>query len=400
MKVPVVFPFFAHYREGVAEQLCRNQEHSLQYELISGRTANQASIKLLDEERAQCPISQNRLGWKFVKNFWLGKAFLWQSKVWRLPFKHRHGVIIFMGVSYYFSTMIAMVISKITKTRVLLWTHGYLDNDKSLKNLYRRFFYSLADGFLLYGNRAKDIMIEKGFDPDSLYVIYNSLPYARQKKIRDNIKQSDADKLTKDIFPNQHPILLWSGRLIEGKKIPMLFSAVAELKGKGNPVNLLLIGDGPMREKFINKSRDLNIEDYCHFYGPCYDEEKLAGLFTGSDLCVSPGPIGLMGMHSLTYGLPVLTNNTYNKQKPEVEAIIDGKTGAFFQEDNLNDLVKQIIKCLNTICHDQENTRQNCHLVIDKYYNPIRMVAEINQAVLEQPPSTDKPTNIFEAEKS
>ena len=45
----------------------------------------------------------------------------------------------------------------------------------------------------------------------------------------------------------------------------------------------------------------------CHFQGAVFDESN-SELIYHSDLCVSPGNVGLTAIHSLTYGVPVATH--------------------------------------------------------------------------------------------
>jgi glycosyltransferase involved in cell wall biosynthesis len=129
-------------------------------------------------------------------------------------------------------------------------------------------------------------------------------------------------------------------------------------------------------------SKELNAEDVVWFYGACYDEEKLAELLYNADLCVSPGNVGLTAMHSMVYGLPVLTHNKFEWQMPEFEAIIEGKTGSFFEYDNLKSLETSISGFFKNVT-DRETIRKNCFAVIDSKFNPhiqlnvIRNVLEI-----------------------
>ncbi len=377
------------------EELCRNTDGNIDYEIISGHKPNSSSILLIDEKKAEIPIAKGGLRWRFTKNRWLGKAFLWQSKVWRLPFQYHRGPMIFMGVSYYISTLLAMIIAKFTRTRVLLWTHGYRSAKGGLRNFYRTFFYRLADGFLLFGNRGREIMIMHGFRPESLYVVYNSLPYRKQLEARSKVDIRQAIINARKLFDNPAPVLIWSGRLVKGKKIEFLIKALGEMNKYGKPANLILIGDGPLRPRLEKMVAEHNIENLCRFHGACYDEEQLAQLFMGSDLCVSTGPIGLLAIHAMGYGLPVLTNDDFNSQGPEAEAIVEGETGAFFKDGDLGDFIAKIKQCLDSLCRDRQTARQKCQLVIDNYYSPARMTREINRAVLGLPPSTDKPADLF-----
>ena len=78
------------------------------------------------------------------------------------------------------------------------------------------------------------------------------------------------------------------------------------------------------------------------FYGKSYNTEEIGQLIYNSDLCVSPGNIGLTAIHCLSYGTPVASHSNYKNQMPEVEAIIDGENGFLFEENDHVDLANKI----------------------------------------------------------
>ncbi|MCK7575648.1 MAG: hypothetical protein MZV65_06990 [Chromatiales bacterium] len=83
------------------------------------------------------------------------KVILFQPGIIALAFSKRYQCIIFLGSVYHITTWIAAITAKISGKRVLMWTHGYLKEELGLKGYIREIFYRLADGLLLYGNRAK-----------------------------------------------------------------------------------------------------------------------------------------------------------------------------------------------------------------------------------------------------
>ena len=99
-----------------------------------------------------------------------------------------------------------------------------------------------------------------------------------------------------------------------------------------------------------------------------------------SNLMVSPGNVGLNCIHSLAYGVPVLTHNNFVYQNPEVEAIVDGETGFFYEYDNFDDMILILKKCINGN-HDKKKISLKCQKMIVKLYNPKNQAACIANAV-------------------
>lgn len=107
-------------------------------------------------------------------------------------------------------------------------------------------------------------------------------------------------------------------------------------------------------------------------------------MFYNADVCVSPGNVGLTAIHSLTYGCPVITHNNFPFQGPEFESIIQGKTGDFFQENDVNSLADTIQKWLSQNLHSREAIRQFAYQTIDTKWNLYYQMNILKQVFLKQ----------------
>ena len=73
-------------------------------------------------------------------------------------------------------------------------------------------------------------------------------------------------------------------------------------------------------------------------------------------------------MHSLVYGTPILTRqNTAYEHGPEVEAVIEGKTGRYFRDNDVDDLVDKMEAMLYPVTC-REAMSEACKKMIDTYY--------------------------------
>ena len=101
-----------------------------------------------------------------------------------------------------------------------------------------------------------------------------------------------------------------------------------------------------------------------------------------SDLCVMPGGIGLSCIHSLVYGTPVITHSNMDYQKPEVEAIVQGLSGDYFEMGNFQDLISTIQNWLNNGLSRHE-IRRNCQSVIERFYTPTYQKHVIDKSIVD-----------------
>lgn len=302
--------------------------------------------------------------------------FYWQSGSVGLIFK-QYSVYVIIGEPFCLSTWLLLLLSKFFNKNIILWTHGWYGNETRLKGFVKKVFYGFADQLFLYGNYAKGLMINEGFKPDKLTCVYNSMDYQTQLMVRNSLKISS---VYNDFFKNDFPVIIFVGRLLKSKKIDFLIQAVAELNSTDLQINLVVVGDnveGFNLSKIIN---DYKIQDKIWMYGPCFDENVLGDLFYNADICVSPGGIGLTAIHSLMYGTPVITHDNFGEQGPEFEAIDEGVSGAFFKEDNIEDMKSKIREWVKN--HPRSNqTKIDKYRVVDEKYNPYSQIKIIKSYI-------------------
>ena len=185
-------------------------------------------------------------------------------------------------------------------------------------------------------------------------------------------------------FGNKHPVLLFIGRLEANKRIDQLLHSLVRMNKQGRAVNLVLVGDGSEQEALRELAQRLGVAEQVWFYGPSYAEPEIGQLLYNADLCVSPGNVGLTAMHAMMYGLPVASHRDFTRQGPEVEAIIEGKTGFLFTPDSLDDLTESILSWLERYALQsvqREEVRANCYQIIDAKYNPSHQLQVLRKAL-------------------
>jgi glycosyltransferase involved in cell wall biosynthesis len=319
---------------------------------------------------------------KELKTFFF-KKFSWRKGLVSLAFKKEYNHFIVTWEPLNLSLWIFLISCFILNKKVYSWQHGIQRKSISKKYLIlEKLGANLQKGIFLYGDFARQNMIKLGFSKDKLHLIYNSLDYNQSKKYRE-VKFNTS--IYKDYFNSDLPVLLFIGRLTKVKKIHYILEAQKRLKKeKRGEFNLIIIGDGVERDninEFINKN---NLNNSVWMHGELYDEKSIAEFLSLADLCVSPGNVGLTAMHALSYGLPVITNNNFETQMPEFEAIEEGITGSFFEEDNIESLTKVVSLWLksNSTKEKREQIKKECYKVIDLKYNPIKQVEILKEIII------------------
>lgn len=341
-----------------------------------------SGIITIDINESKFVNRKGKLNWFFLKNIFIKNILVYQTGIISKCLKTNYDAYILYGEMHNFSNWIAALICKIRNKPVLFWGHGIYGNEKYIKKIIRRLYYKIADYHLVYGNRSRNLMIESGFSPDKIYTVYNSLDFCTHKKLYEERKQNDLRKLKKELFPDQSdlPVIIFIGRLTKEKKISYLLEAVLLSKKKGNSYNCLIVGDGHELDNLRLLSKSMEISDSVCFYGPSYNENINAKFIMLAECCVSPGNIGLTAIHSLSLGTPVITHQNMFNQGPEAEAVIQGKTGLFFEENDVYSLSGVID---NLILNRMKlSMAANCIEQVKEFWNPMKQTAIFDKAVM------------------
>lgn len=363
---------FPKYRKNIWDKLLNQKEFDLKI-FFDNRPLNGIYSQSPDE----LPHHKHKL--LDLKNYSAFGVIYWQSKVIKECILSSFDKVIFLGEMNIISTWIACLVCKLKNKEIIFWTHGLYGNEGKIKSWFRGLFYKLADKFFIYENSAKDKMVKKGFEREIIHVIYNSLDFELQLQIFNQLEKKNQSTKLK-LFRNNLPILFFIGRLTSKKKIDQLIQA-SILLNKINPsFNLLIIGSGPAQKKLEKLAYPILKEGLCYFHEAVFDEIKIAELIYNSDLCVSPGNVGLTAIHSMSYGIPVATHDNFKNQMPEAEAIEPFENGIFFNEDDIEDIAFKI-KLWFSKYHGIKSKKE-LRSKIDKIYNPNRQI-EVFKKVLD-----------------
>ena len=353
-KVCFLLNFASHYRTPIFQII----DKKIDCDFYFGDTTR-TSIKKMDYSL----LSNFNGEFKFIP---IIGNFNWLKGTLSVLFK-KYDVYILTGEAYCLSNWIILLYFFFKKEKVYLWTHGWYGKENGVSKLLKKAFFCLSDGLLLYGDYAREIMIDEGFDPNKLIPIYNSLDYDKHILIRKNLTSTN---IYREYFQNTSATIIYVGRLQKAKRIDLIFQAIANLKSEGILINLCLVGESSDVKYSKELLEKYGIQQQVWIYGPCYDENKLGELFYNSTVCVSPGNVGLTAIHSLSFGTPVITHNNFLNQMPEFEAVEEGVTGSFFEENDVNSLTNKIKIYIATNNEEKAVMRENCYRIIDSKYNP------------------------------
>ncbi len=122
--------------------------------------------------------------------------------------------------------------------------------------------------------------------------------------------------------PNGEKILLHASNFRPVKRVGDVVKIFAKVAGQV-PAKLVLIGDGPERDRAANEARKLGVDQHVHFLGK---QERIEPFFSCADLMLFPSEyesFGLAALEAMSCEMAVIASN--GGGLPEL--IRDGETG-------------------------------------------------------------------------
>lgn len=177
----------------------------------------------------------------------------------------------------------------------------------------------------------------------------------------DRFKKSNKNHFKRAICPDGEKVITHVSNFREVKRVPDVVSTFHHIVNNGVDAKLLMVGDGPDRQRAENKCRELKICDKVRFLGK---QEQVEEVLSISDLFLIPSgseTFGLAALEAMSCGVPVISSNIGGL--PEVN--IHGETGYLCELGDVEAMGKYALKILkNENLHKKlsENARKRAEM--------------------------------------
>jgi len=366
-----------HYRRAIFRRLCAIKD--LEFTILADSEADTPYLNVVNNDPEIRHTIVRTLFLKIPKV----PRFYWQWNAVRIVFTELPDCVIALGSPYSITAWALLVLGRVKRIPIMLWSQGLLKSEGGLNWLIRGTFYRLASALLVYGNHAKKLIANLGIDSKNVYVVYNSLDYENQARIAEQITPDDNFRRRTElgVRPGEG-LVVFTGRLQPVKRLDLLIDAINDLSRCGKRVHLILVGEGSHRGKLTAQAKNLGISHLIHFFGESYDEGFLGRIFAAGDLCVVPSSAGLTIMHAMVYGCPVLLHDRLEMHGPEWEAVREGITGFYYRFGDKADLARKIEQAIFPEPKKLVMSHA-CRRMIRERYNPVIQEKLFVHAVLK-----------------
>ncbi len=223
-----------------------------------------------------------------------------------------------------------------SKTKVILRISG-LPKINIIRYLFWKIYAKKIYKITCPTKKTYDFLIKKGiFDKQKIFILRDPIidmkEFSLQKRECNNF-----------VSPIKQKYLLSIGRLTKQKNFELLINFFYRLSDKYSKFELVIIGEGEDELKLKNLSRKLNIEKKVHFLGyqkNIFKYLKNAECFILTSLWEDPG---FVIVEAALSNIPIISSNCPNGPEEIIK-----KNGYLFQNNNLENLLKQFDEFLNT----------------------------------------------------
>jgi 1,2-diacylglycerol 3-alpha-glucosyltransferase len=212
------------------------------------------------------------------------------------------------------------------------------------KEWLKRRILRLCSAALVGGTAQADYMARLGVPRDRVFAGYDAIDNRYFADHTNGIRQRLEESRTRLQLPKS--FFLASARFIQRKNLPRLLLAYAQYRALSlePPWDLVLLGDGALRQELLSQRSTLGLKDHVQMPGfkpyedlPAY--YGLAHVFVHASISE---PWGLVINEAMASGLPVLVSNRCGCAMDLVEEGINGFTFDPFNVEQLSSLMLRV----------------------------------------------------------
>ncbi|MEX0844997.1 MAG: N-acetyl-alpha-D-glucosaminyl L-malate synthase BshA [Balneolaceae bacterium] len=201
----------------------------------------------------------------------------------------------------------------------------------------------------------------------------------------DRFKKSNKSHFKKAICPNDEKVIVHVSNFRKVKRVPEVITVFSKILEAGIESKLLLVGDGPDRQKAEQQCRELGICDHVRYLGKLDQVEEVLSI---ADLFLIPSgseTFGLAALEALSCSVPVISSDIGGL--PEVN--IHGETGYLCNLDDVDSMADYGVKILTdsdlhkTLATNarKQAERFNQDIIVEEYE---RFYEEVSKKMLQK----------------
>jgi glycosyltransferase involved in cell wall biosynthesis len=246
----------------------------------------------------------------------------------------------------------SFVIAKILRRPFILWSGIWARVDTTFHRLmypFTRFIYRHADAVVVYGTHGRDYLVSEGVAPERIFCAWNAVDNRVYSAVV--TEQDQAAVRARYEIEAQDRVVLFVGRLEEGKGLDYLLDSFAAVSRSVDDVVLVIAGDGSLRESLENRAHEQGIAHRVRFvrHVPVHETVKLYAIAYTYVLpsVTTPTfkePWGLVVNEAFGQGVPVIATDAVGAAVGGL--LRDGENGIVVPERDVAALAGAMLRLL------------------------------------------------------
>ncbi|MFM7217294.1 MAG: glycosyltransferase family 4 protein [Bacteroidota bacterium] len=225
-------------------------------------------------------------------------------------------------------------------TPFLVWNGSIVADFRKeglFKNRMRKWLVSRAAGFIAYGTRAKEYLVQQGAEPDAVEIAINT--------VDTDFFRDETDRLRKQLPGEPVYRLLSVGYLSPRKGAIRLIDLMRVLSRRRKDIVLDIVGDGEERAMLERRVKEYGLNDLVRFHG-FVPRERLPEHMAKASVFLFHTEFDIWGLvvnEAMASGLPVICSPNAGSAR---DLIKEGSTGFvrdFHHPETVADLVENLV---------------------------------------------------------
>jgi glycosyltransferase involved in cell wall biosynthesis len=329
-----------HFLQRVADELSSYKLKTIySYEFSMGhwQIALPDSINAIVLGKGEEAIGQH--GFKALKEGWArGKALVREIKA------SNPSVVMILGYGN-ISHFIVLEWCKFTGIPCLMWGDSNIkgDNNGRIKAWVKKKILSRVvsrcSALLPCGNLGAQYFQKYGARPEQIFFVPNEPDYSLIEQQAQSFLSEIATEF--GLSANRRR-LIYSGRLVNIKRVDLLIDAFVSIANQRNDWDLLIAGNGPLETELKIRMPD-KFKERVIWTGFVSSSEKMAALYNLSDVLVLPSdyePWALVINEAACAGLAIVSSDVVGAA---AELVRDGINGRLFKSSDLISLIDALL---------------------------------------------------------
>ena len=257
--------------------------------------------------------------------------------------------------SFYWASFASKLIFK-NKPKFVFTEHSTHNQrrEKGYLRIIEKFVYSSYDKIISISQQAEDNLIKwlKPKNNGRFIIIENGIDLKKFEEAKPYLKREINTKFDEDT-----KLICMVGRFSEAKDQPTLIKAMKYIPSN---VHLLLVGEGPLKEKNEQLVKQINLEERIHFLGFRDDVPRILKTVDIVVLSSHWEGLPLSAVEGMAAGKPLIGSNV-----PGIKEVVDNY-GLLFSKGNSEELANKINQLINDPLKYSE-IAEKCQLRANSY---------------------------------